>query len=120
MKSREVAKRAKVSEATIQRWKTGVNVPDIENLQVLAGIFKVEVAEFFKTEEAPKTFAETLIVSRLSDLLLRKISLIPDEIYELIEEAEMDDKGWETIAAAINGVKRRTRPNHHPGESRSK
>lgn len=98
----EIARLTGVSQTTIQRWKTGENSPEISNIESLANAMGVDPWEFYRHEQPIKPFAETLKVSRLMDLMGKKVNSIPDDIYELAVKVGLDDKSaWDNVRAAL-------------------
>lgn len=71
---RELAEQLMVSDKAVSRWETGRGVPDIENLEALAGTLDVSVAELLRGEriEEPMEPSEAAAVARSSIALARE------------------------------------------------
>jgi transcriptional regulator with XRE-family HTH domain len=87
---REIAQQMKVSEATLQRWKSGVSFPELPNIERLALVLGVDAIEFYRTEEAP---IKTMPMSEM----LKRLGAIPNEIYELAPRVSPDNEVWKIV-----------------------
>lgn len=93
---REIAAALKVSETTVHRWKAKKDPipPDVENLDALAKLLRVEPTEFYKSEEN--------VIPVYGNTLLKRYMVIPDSVMKLIADLDGDyDHGmW----AGVEGV----------------
>ena len=55
MTQRELAQELLVSDKAVSKWETGRGLPDIENLEALAGVFDVSMAELLRGERIEET-----------------------------------------------------------------
>lgn len=102
----EIAKTMGVSRTTIQRWKSGVHPPEIENLERLADVLGVSPWEFYKSEETVKKKEP---VSNL----LKLLSYIPDDIYELAEGFDHNDEVWGMVRSVMISERKRLKKNNN-------
>lgn len=79
---REIARQTGVSEATIQRWKTGVNSPELNNIEKLAEVLKISPREFFEVKSPEDT--ETSKDQSL-EIIQQIASLGPSELEILMD-----------------------------------
>lgn len=93
MSVREIASSIGVTESSLHRWKSGTDVPKLENVDALAKLFGVDPAEFYKTEGN--------VITLTPRGALKKYLVIPDEIVEELSHFEEKDKIWEMIKGAI-------------------
>lgn len=93
MKKREIAHQLHISEATLQRWKAGLNIPEVTTIEALAGVLGVDPIEFYKREDN--------IAPMSPRGALKKYLVIPDEIVEGLSHFAPDDEVWEMIKTAI-------------------
>jgi transcriptional regulator with XRE-family HTH domain len=98
LSKKEIAQKMKVDPSTLQRWGSGDSFPELPNIQKLADILRVSTAEFYQAEEP-------IIKVEPPSKLLRKLLLIPDHIYEKIEDFGDDEDVWTDIEVALNRAK---------------
>jgi transcriptional regulator with XRE-family HTH domain len=102
LSQKALAKAVGVSETTIYRWKSGENTPEIDNLELVAKALNIHPVEFYRMEEQPyKPFAETLPVTRLLELLNKKVSRMDARIYDLSQRLSPDNEVWDVVAGIL-------------------
>jgi transcriptional regulator with XRE-family HTH domain len=94
LSKREVAKRIKVNENTLQRWKNKESYPELPNIEELAKVLGVSPLEFYKVEREPAKIEKMSVFSK-------KIASIPDDVYELAQDIPLSDKRWEQVIAIL-------------------
>lgn len=91
MTKREIAHQMNISEATLQRWKSGASFPELPNLEKLAKILNVHEREFYAYEEP---VVRQLPVSHA----LKKMMSVPDDVYDMaIQLQELKPKDREAV-----------------------
>lgn len=67
LNNKEVAQRLDLDESTVSLWMNGKRTPRVENLQRLASVLGIEVAELWQGEEVlPATPAQRAMVEEMS------------------------------------------------------
>lgn len=98
LSQKAIAKSVGVSEPTIYRWKSGENVPELDKLDRLAEILKIEASEFFKSQIDVKP---ALTMGKLA----KRIANVPESVWEFIEKVSVDDKtAWEDVEAVLESA----------------
>lgn len=93
---REIAQQMQVSEATLQRWKSGVSFPELPNLEKLAKILGVDEREFYSSHEP-------VVKHEPVSKTLQKILNVPDDVYDLAAKlGDPKNNAWETVRAALD------------------
>lgn len=91
LSKREIARQMNISEATLQRWKTGASFPEHSNLEKLAKVLGVSDREFYADEEP---IVKTLPMEEM----FKRMASIPGKVYELAAElGDVNDEGWEEV-----------------------
>lgn len=86
----EIAAAAGVTRGMVYKWKSGENIPDVDKLDLLAKLFRVDVMEFYSQG--------TIMTSLYPSRQLKKYLVIPDEIVNLAAELSDDhDEVWRDI-----------------------
>jgi transcriptional regulator with XRE-family HTH domain len=93
LSNKTIAQKAGVTEPTFYRWKNGENTPELPNIESLAKALGVDPIEFYQAEFTPRQ----LPVSAT----LRKMMAIPDEVYELASELELEDEVWIEVVETL-------------------
>ena len=94
----EISKKMNVSQTTLQRWKSGENSPEIDNIEKLAKILEVDPWEFYRQESIIKE-----ILPKQTSLMIKNLLLIPDEIYSLaIDLNDPDAEEWEGVKGILD------------------
>lgn len=92
----ELARSMQINPTTISRWKSGDHSPELDKIDRLASLIKVEPGEFFRPiSEGEKI--KSLPVSKT----LQKLMAIPDEVYEYGQHIPKSDKRWEQVIAIL-------------------
>lgn len=99
----ELAERSGLSTAYIKNIERGVSWPSPESMEALAKGLSCPIEELFSDVHKPKprTFAETLPVNRLLELLDKKLSSIPSEFIEEAAKLPGGDEVWERLTDMI-------------------
>jgi len=100
MTKREIAHQTGVSEATLQRWKSGASFPELPNIEKLSEVLKVSPIEFYLAEPI---VAATDPVS----IFAKKVLSIPDEIYEMAQDFSSSDSVWKQVKIVMKAAQRR-------------
>lgn len=95
MTKREIAQQMNISEATLQRWKSGVSFPELPNIEKLAKILKVDEVEFYSSVD-PVTKNEPV------SNVLKRMMCIPDEVYDKAVKVGVNHNVWETVIDALD------------------
>lgn len=91
----EISRQMQVSQTTVSRWKNGENSPELDKIDRLAEILKVDPIEFFRTGK------EIGIVQPVSKTL-KKMMCVPDDIYDLAGKlGDIDAEAWHTVRSAL-------------------
>lgn len=82
MKQKDLAARVGVEPIQISRWERGENKPDLDRLELLAGVLRRPLSYFFGEPEAPLTETELhevvqSMMQEFQDLLDRRLP--PDD-----------------------------------------
>lgn len=91
---REIAQQMGVSEATLQRWKSGASFPELPNIEKLASILGVDESEFYLSSESE---VKLMPVSGA----IKKALLIPDDIFELAQKLSVNDEAWGMVKIVL-------------------
>jgi transcriptional regulator with XRE-family HTH domain len=101
----EVAEAIGVERVTYQNYEAERRRPKKEIIPRLAAYFGVDQTDLYKDphkEPRPQTFAETIKVSRLMTLLDKKVSNIPDDVYEMAQKFPLDHDVWEHVRGCFD------------------
>lgn len=110
MTKREIAHQMNISEATLQRWKSGVSFPELPNLEKLAKILNVDEKEFYLPEKP-------VLKEVPMQTVLNRIASIPECIYKLAEQLNGDEKAWKDVESMMRAhLKRIEKDNANPND----
>lgn len=85
-----IAEATGVTRAMPYKWKSGENFPDVDKIDLLAKLFRVDVMEFYFSGATP--------ISLHPSRALKKYLVIPDEVVNLAAELSDDhDVIWDSI-----------------------
>lgn len=91
----ELARLTKISPSTIHKWKEGKHSPELPNIEKLASAMGISPLEFLQEN---KVELQAPPVS----LVLKKMSAIPDDIYDKALSFGPNHEVWEEVRAAFN------------------
>jgi transcriptional regulator with XRE-family HTH domain len=97
IKATEIASAAGVTRDMVYKWKKGENIPDVDKIDDLAKLFKVDPIDFYKGAGNVMPF--------YGNTALRKYLVIPDNIVESLSSFGTNHEIWELIEGLIDGVK---------------
>jgi transcriptional regulator with XRE-family HTH domain len=103
LSKREVAKRIKVNENTLQRWKNKESCPELPNIESLAEVLGVSPLEFYRAEEQLKPLQ--IPVSKT----IQKLMAIPDDVYEAAQGVPHGHEIWGIVKDYLENAKEETR-----------
>lgn len=83
-----------IDPSTLQRWKTGDTFPELPNIERLAKVLGVSEREFYTSDEP---IVKTLPMSAMT----KRLSSVPDEVYELASELGVNDEVWEDVIETL-------------------
>lgn len=93
LKKREIAKLIGVNENTLQRWKNKDSYPELPNIEKLAEVLGVSPLEFYKSNVEEKVLPMSVVGKRISS--------IPDDIYEMAEKYGATHDVWKDVRKAF-------------------
>jgi transcriptional regulator with XRE-family HTH domain len=105
---KEIAKLVGVSEVTLHRWKRGENTPDLENIEELAKVLKIDPLEFYKSENERPSPRKLTIKS-----IGKYLEAIPDDIYEEAQIFNEKDEVWDLVRAVFKNGKKNLNKKEH-------
>lgn len=95
---REIAQQMRVSEATLQRWKSGDSFPELPNIEKLALVLGVSTLEFYRAEDPPAAKVEPV------SILAKRILNIPDAFFDAVKDLDLgDETAWNGLIGAAEG-----------------
>jgi transcriptional regulator with XRE-family HTH domain len=93
IKATEIAVAAGVTRDMVYKWKKGENIPDVDKIDLLAKLFRVEPIDFYRGSSNVTPF--------YGNASLRKYLVIPDKIVEMLCDFGTESPVWKNIEQAI-------------------
>ena len=96
---KSLALKVGLNDQAIRDYEAGRRFPPVETMGQIADALAVKVSDLFESSE-PAPVLQVPVSKALQKLLA-----IPDKIYEMAQEIDLDDEAWDTVESALKIAK---------------